>query len=377
MAANNIARRTSGGRVNLPPSRRDPNRYSRFASGHVKIDDHLRQSPERPHSIKPTAESVRYEDLAADLLDHYLISEKKSLIRKKNGHACVPGEPHLRRFFTGWHAVDITTGAVRKFTRKRQREGASNGTIARELSMLRRMFSLAVKARKLPEAPYIEMPKVSNARTGFLEHGQFSYLYDQLPAHVKLVAAMGYYSGMRLGEIRWLRWEQVDLPNREVHLNSGETKNDQGRTIPLVNELFELLLEHKARCPNSSFMFPSSRQPERPIGDFRKAWRRACIQAGLGRMEQQENGRLKYAGLIFHDLRRSAIRNLVRAGVPERVAMRISGHKTAAIFARYDITSPRDLQEAAQKLGHYLAEGPKPILVKKEAVVQETIQAVV
>jgi integrase len=289
-------------------------------------------------------------------LDHYLISEKKSLVRKKNGDICVPGEPHLRRFFAGWNAEDITTGAVRKFVRKRQREGVSNGTIARELSVLRRMFTLAVKARKLPEALYIEMPKVSNVRTGFLEHGQFSHLYDQLPAYVKPVAAMGYYGGMRLGEIRWLQREQVDLLNREVRLNQGETKNGEGRTIPLVNELVELLSMHKAWCPSSPFMFPSPNRPDRPIGDFRKAWRRACIQVGLGKMEQQENGRLKYAGLIFHDLRRSAIRNLVRAGVPERVAMRISGHKTAAIFARYDITSPRDLQEAAQRLDHYLAE---------------------
>ena len=243
--------------------------------------------------------------------------------------------------------------------------------------MLRRMFSLAVKARKLPEAPYIEMPKVNNARAGFLEHGQFSCLYDQLPAHVKLVAAMGYYGGMRLGEIRWLRWEQVDLLNREVRLNQGETKNGEGRTIPLVNELVELLSEHKARCPNSLFMFPSPRRPDRPIGDFRKAWRRACIQVGLGNMERQEDGRVKYRGLIFHDLRRSAVRNLVRAGVPERVAMKISGHKTRSVFERYNIVSQRDLQEAAQKLDHYLAEGPKPILVKKETVVQETIQAVV
>ena len=318
--------------------------------------DSLRQPPERSRSIRPTVETVRYEELAADLLEHYLIGGKKSLVRKKNGHTCVPGEPHLRRFFAGWNAEDITTGAVRKFARKRQREGASNGTIARELSMLRRMFSLAVKARKLPEAPYIEMPKVSNVRSGFLEHDQFLRLYGALPTPLKPIAAMGYYTGMRLGEIRRLPWEQVDLPNREVRLNSGETKNDQGRTIPLINELAEILSEHKARCPNSSFMFPSSRRPERPIGDFRKAWRRACVRVGLGRFEKQENGRGKYFGLIPHDLRRASIRNLVRAGVPERVAMDISGHKTRSVFERYNITSQRDRQEAARRLSSYLSE---------------------
>ncbi len=318
--------------------------------------DSLRQPPKRSRSVRPTVETVRYEELAADLLEHYLISGKKLLVRKKDGDTCVPSEPHLRRFFAGWRAVDITTGAVRRFTWKRQREGASNGTISRELAVLRRMFSLAVKARKLPEALYIEMPRVINVRSGFLEHDQFLRLYGALPAYLKPVTAMGYYTGMRLGEIRRLRWEQVDLPDREVRLNPKETKNDEGRTIPLVNELVELLSEHKARCPNSSFMFPSSRRPERPIGDFRKAWRRACVRVGLGRFEKKENGRGKYFGLIPHDLRRASIRNLVRAGVPERVAMDISGHKTRSVFERYNITSQRDRQEAARRLSSYLSE---------------------
>jgi integrase len=332
-----------------------------------KAGNSLRRPVERELSVRPTRESVRYEDLAADLLDHYLISEKKSLVRKKNGHTCVPGEPHLRRFFAGWNAEDITTGAVRRFVRRRQRERASNGTIARELSMLRRMFSLAVKARKLPETPYIEMCKLSNVRKGFLDPEQYTRLRHELPDYLKSLSSLAYFTGMRRREICLLRLEQVNLRDAEIRLDPGTTKNNEGRTIPLTGELLQILKIHlekrAAECADCPFVFfrvcrRGGHAQWRPIGDFRKAWRGACIQTGLGRMERQENGRLKYAGLIFHDLRRSAIRNLVRAGVPERVAMRISGHKTAAIFARYDITSPRDLQEAAQKLDRYLNERP-------------------
>jgi integrase len=73
------------------------------------------------------------------------------------------------------------------------------------------------------------------------------------------------------------------------------------------------------------------------ITSFTKAWKNACRLAGC-------------PGRIPHDLRRTAVRNFVRHGIPERVAMQMTGHKTASVFARYNITSDTDLREAAQKM---------------------------
>ncbi|MFQ5695241.1 MAG: tyrosine-type recombinase/integrase [Terriglobia bacterium] len=298
--------------------------------------------------LGPRAERVRYDELAADFLNYYIVNRKKSLVQPRHGKPYVAGESHLRHFFAGYRAVEITTDRVREYVRWRQERGAANATINRSLAALKTMFHLAVKARKLREVPYIEMLEERNVRRGFLDHDQYLRLRDALPAYLKPVLAMGYYTGMRLGEIKTLRWDQVNLLDRQVRLDPGTTKNDQPRVIPLTRELLEVLKgqlqRRNAARPDCPLVFF---RKERSIGNFRKAWARACRAAGV-------------PGVLFHDLRRTAVRNLVRAGVPERVAMAISGHRSRAVFDRYNIVSERDLAEAAERLNNYLGAQPAP-----------------
>jgi len=160
-----------------------------------------------------------------------------------------------------------------------------------------------------------------------------------------------------------------------VRLRGENSKNGEARTVTLSGDLADLIERRKAqrRVETKTGVLLSDyvfHQKGEPVGDFRKAWATGCVAAGLGqfvcdRCNQRIGGHTceackseaRYVGRIFHDFRRTAVRNMVRAGVPERVAMTISGHKTRSIFDRYNIVNEADLREAMQRTQTYLREG--------------------
>jgi integrase len=286
----------------------------------------------------PAARRLRFDDMRDALYSDYKVNGRKSFRTGRDGKPYVCGVSHVEEFFLHNRALAITTSRIREYITRRQAAKASNGTINRELALLRRMFTLAVQDGTLRAVPYFPMLKESAPRKGFFEHTDFQRLRQELPEYLRPIATMGYYTGMRLGEILKVRWSNVDLSIGEIRLDPGETKNDEPRTIPLVGELRDMLKIEREKHPDGEFVFV--RAGER-IGSFYKAWKSAC-------------GRSKLRGLLFHDFRRTGVRNLVRAGVPEHVAMEISGHKTQAVFKRYNIVSGRDLKDAAAKLESYL-----------------------
>jgi integrase len=174
---------------------------------------------------------------------------------------------------------------------------------------------------------------------GFFEHDEFLALRATLPLELRPVVTFAYYTGWRKREVLGMTWDWVDLHARTARLHPGTTKNDDGRIIYLDGELFATLAELKRQHPFGSWVFHRHGEP---IKDFRGAWERACQDVGL-------------EGKVFHDFRRTAVRNMVRARIPERVAQQISGHKTRAVFDRYHIVSDSDLREAAKRQAQYAA----------------------
>jgi integrase len=201
---------------------------------------------------------------------------------------------------------------------------------------------------------YIPHLSEDNVRKGFLEESRHLALWAELPEHVRPVLAFGYYTGCRKGEILSIRWSQVDLIERVVRLDPGTMKNDEARELPLVPELHEILVLQRQRrdrpFPECPWLF-FGQEGER-IRDLRRAWMSACTAAGLVDAEGEPT-------VLFHDLRRTGARNLIRSGVPEAVAMQISGHKTRSIFDRYNIVSGADRREAARRLAGYISERRK------------------
>jgi integrase len=291
---------------------------------------------------------VTFADAAADLIKDYQTNRRRSLrvveLRIKK---------HLTPFFSQRRLTSITTADVRAFTAKRQAAGASNATINRDLMLLKRMCVLAMQAGKLTVRPYIPLLKERNIRQGFFEPEQLTSLRHHLPVHMQGIVAVAYVTGWRTpSEILPLEWRHVDLKAGEIRLDAGATKNGEGRVFPLTTELrrvleeqhavAEILTRENGTIPRYVFCYTTGQKTGKPITEsgFNKAWRKARMRAGC-------------PGRIPHDCRRTAVRNLVRAGVPERVAMQLTGHKTRSVFERYNIVSSGDLRDAARRLDIY------------------------
>ena len=286
--------------------------------------------------IDPTAEHrVRMADLLDALKTDYQINGRRSV--RSLGFRLAA----LREAFGDVKALDVTAARVAHYVNERLTVGKARATVNRELSALKRALTLAVEQDRLSSVPKIKMLTEAAPRQGFVNPGDFAVIVDALPGELRDLARFGYLTGWRVGEIVTLAWSDVDREGQRIALRREHSKNGQPRVIPFVATLTEIIerrwaaREYRAAAgPGiSPLVFHRSGQP---IRDFRGAWRTACTTA-------------KMPGLLFHDLRRSAVRNLVAAGVDQAVAMRITGHKTVSVFQRYRIVADDDVRAALER----------------------------
>jgi integrase len=286
---------------------------------------------------------TKLAELTDAMLRDYRLNEHKSLDSTQRRW-----EKHLTPFFGDARVTDITSDRIDEYVDVRKRQGASNSTVNRELAALKRALKIGYRMRKVQYVPPMPRLAESAPRRGFVEQQQYQALCEHCPElWFRSLLAVGYTFGFRKGELLAMRVQQIDLLNHSLALDPGSTKNDEGRTVKMTQEVYALLTECVRGKNPDDHVFTRDTEPVR---NFRGLWYALCEKAGLGKWVKGPDKIERWEGLIFHDLRRSAVRNMVRRGVSERVAMMISGHKTRSIFDRYNIVSEKDLTEAASRI---------------------------
>jgi integrase len=325
-----------------------------------------RKAEGRP--LPPRVDKITYAEIAADLRLHY---------QTTNHRDAKDVELRLRpldSFFAGCRVVDLDEAAITRYVAARQasvsRRGRppANGTINRELSLLGTMLRLAARRQKCLHPPAITLLKEAAPRAGFFEPAQFAALRGQLRPDLQLAVDLAYTYGWRVrDEVLTLARRHVDLEAGTLRLDPGSTKNGEGRVVYLTPALAATVTEQVARMHTLErtlgrvipWLFAhASDGPHHPktgarryqagdrVRDFRRAWRTACKNAGC-------------PGMLRHDFRRTAVRNLVNDGTPEKVAMTITGHKTRSVFDRYHIVAPEDLRAATTRIAARTTPAPR------------------
>lgn len=368
-------------------------RRVREATGLDDFDEAKKLLRQRLHEIdrdeyvaqQQKAKALRVEDLYKSLKMHMDTNTKA---RKRD----LPGRwKHLEPVFGKMKASEVTTDDVLRYTSDRlEKDKAKNATVNRELGALKRMFRFAYKSTppKVKQVPYIPMLREDNARTGFVDDVGFQQLVSQVPAGelwMRTFLELAYGYGWRRSELLELRVEQVDFALGKIRLEPGTTKNRDGREVRITPNMAALLREAVRGKAKADYVLTRDCKTrdgkKKPIKDMRAVWQGMCVRADLGRWiclpcaknkrdtplpdglkkcaacgAKANSSTRAYRGLNPHDFRRSAVRNFANAGVPDLVAMKITGHKTRSVYDRYHIVNEADQGTALETLARWRTE---------------------
>jgi integrase len=293
----------------------------------------------------PRQERIIVDELLDSLQKEYEMRGRKSLPQLKS---------HLKRireYFGQDRALAVTSDKVTGYILERQKEDAASATINREVECLQSAFSLATKANppKLHFVPRFPSLAENNARQGFFERAEFEAVMAKLEDQdVKDFCQWFFFTGMRPGETKALSWADFSRDTWSIKLQGKDAKTGQPRSIALVGPL-RAIIERRIQARRLDCPFIFHRKGAK-LGEFRKTWKAACKAA-------------KLPGKLVYDFRRTAVRNMSKAGVPRNVAMKISGHKTEAVFERYNISDENDIREAIAKTAAYVETLPTKLNV--------------
>jgi len=290
-------------------------------------------------------ETITLKGLIEEVERDYKLSGKKSADRIKFG------KKHLiKNLGENTPIEEITEQSIENYKHTRKGEKAANGTLNRELALLRRGFNLLRMQKRISQGPRISLLAENNVRQGFIEVWEYREILKHLPEYLRPLITFLYKTGWRKSEALNMTWNMVDFNRRQVRLPAGYTKNNKPRIFPFDDELegtFKRLWNEKKQGKAGIAHVFLNQNKTGPIVDFRGSWDSACDNAKIGKR-------------LIHDMRRSAVRNMVESSVSEKVAMELSGHLTRTVFKNYHIVSTDDLVKAVEKVSATLRDMEKP-----------------
>ena len=284
-----------------------------------------------PPSVRSASRAISMPDLFDLLENHHKLNNRTS---SANGSYL----RRLRRRFAGYTVQACTSLAICHYMVDMQRQGRKPETINREIIVLRAALRLGYRYDLVEKVPTIELLPQLAVRDDFFTRAEIDTLLPCLPVYLQDVALFGFLTGWRKGEIAGLKWTNVNRSARFIRLKPDQNKARTVRVLALEGEL-AALIERRWRARRTGFQLPELvfHRAGNPLGNFRETWLKACRKAGLGHR-------------MFHSLRRSAARNMSLQGIPEKVIMSITGHKTRVMFDRYNIISESDQRAYAKRL---------------------------
>lgn len=313
---------------------RQPRREGSWATEREAYDALAERTTQIRHgSFSAEAVTLTVAGALAEWDAHLVDQRAKSLDKFRSRIRC------LTEGLGRYRIRELTPPIFRAYTKRRQEAGAADGTLNLEMGCLVSAFNLAIRQGRIAVKPHVPRPPASPARSGFVEVETFDRIHAKLPAPYADLVEFLYLSGWRSTEAKTLTWAHVFLREQEIRLDTS--KNGKRRLLVLTGRLGELLRHRLTlRVLSSPYVFHRDGKPVSHA--LMDRWKAACAEA-------------EAPGLIIHDLRRSAIRNMIRAGVNQTVAKTITGHRSDTVFERYNITTSDDQRRAGDATAAYLA----------------------
>lgn len=260
----------------------------------------------------------------------------------------------LQTFFANYRPEQVTPALVDSYKKSRRQLGRAVSTVNVELRLLRTALRFAYKRQQIPRVPQFQFLEGEHVREGFLEWEDLQAILPHLPGYLRPWVQFAYWTGWRRKELNTLEWRDIDWENSAIRLRPVNSKTRRGRVVGMSQPLRELLQQQwDARVLEGRIVPYVFHHNGRPIGRHYKAWKKAWKLAGR-------------PAKLLHDTRRSAVRNMINAGVPERHAMQVTGHTSRSVFDRYTIVTTAQTEAALDRTAEYVTRQQKKVVNLRE-----------